>query len=127
MKGDFRNKVSFGKRIEYWIAGEMLKEGLDVYLPTVDDMGIDAVVRRKDGTFIEVQIKACSKDVREGYAADFGVKINEERKNYFFVFYSERMDTKFIMTHEEFTEETGEKVKCLEIHIRMVRNCPRKI
>ena len=37
----FRSKKAFGERIEHWIAGEMLKEGLDVYLPTVDDMGVD--------------------------------------------------------------------------------------
>ena len=34
MKGDFRNRKAFGKQIEYWIAGEMLREGLDVYLST---------------------------------------------------------------------------------------------
>jgi len=33
----------------------MLKEGIDVYFPLIDDNGIDAVIRRPDGTFIEVQ------------------------------------------------------------------------
>jgi hypothetical protein len=28
----FRNTAAFGKRIEYWIIGRMLKEGLDLYL-----------------------------------------------------------------------------------------------
>lgn len=50
----FRHSAGLGKRIEYWIAGLMLKEGIDVYMPLIDDNGIDAVVRRDDGTFIEV-------------------------------------------------------------------------
>jgi hypothetical protein len=41
----FRHSAGFGRRIEYWIIGKMLKEGLDVYVPVVDDFGIDAVIR----------------------------------------------------------------------------------
>ena len=59
----FRNLASFGKRIEFWIIGEMIKEGHDVYIPMVDDMDIDAVVRKPNGKFIEVQIKARSKNI----------------------------------------------------------------
>jgi hypothetical protein len=44
----FRHAAGFGKRIEFWIIGQMMKEGLDVYVPLVDDMAIDAVVRRTD-------------------------------------------------------------------------------
>jgi hypothetical protein len=54
----FRHSAGFGKRIEFWVIGQMLKEGLDVYIPLVDDNAIDVVVRRKDGSFVEVQIKA---------------------------------------------------------------------
>ena len=39
----FRHSAGFGKRIEYWIIGQMLKEGIDVYVPLVDDDAIDAV------------------------------------------------------------------------------------
>ena len=46
----------------------MLKEGIDCYVPLVDDDGIDVVIRKQDGSFIEVQIKARSKDVIEGDA-----------------------------------------------------------
>lgn len=49
----------------------MIKEGLDVYMPLVDDKGIDMVVRREDGTLMEVQVKARSKDVVIGDAALF--------------------------------------------------------
>jgi len=63
MAKTFRNSAAFGKRIEYWIIGNMLKEGLDVYIPMVDDDAIDAVIRRKNESFITVQIKARSKEV----------------------------------------------------------------
>ena len=59
----FRHTAGFGKRIEYWIIGNMLKEGIDVYVPMVDDFGVDAVIRTPSGKFLEVQIKARSKDV----------------------------------------------------------------
>ena len=59
----FRHSIAFGRRIEFWVIGEMMKEGLDVHIPLVDDMGIDAIVRKEDGSFIEAQIKARSKNV----------------------------------------------------------------
>ena len=102
----FRNSAGFGKRMEYWVAGLMIKEGLDVYMPLVDDMGIDIVVRREDGTFVEVQIKARSKDVIMSNAALFSAIRHEQRDNYYFVFYSERLDMFWIMTSEEFIKES---------------------
>jgi hypothetical protein len=104
----FRHAAGFGKRIEYWIIGEMLKEGLDVYVPLVDDDAIDAVIRRNDGTFITVQIKARSKDVIDRDGALFAAIPHELRENYWFVFYSERMDMKWIMTSDEFIEESDQ-------------------
>lgn len=70
MAKTFRHSAGFGKRIEYWIIGNMLKEGLDVYIPMVDDDAIDAVIRRKDESFITVQIKARSKEVVFGDAGE---------------------------------------------------------
>ncbi len=107
----FRHSAGFGKRMEYWIIGQMLKEGLDVYVPLVDDDAIDAVIRRPDGSFITVQIKARSKDVVEGDAALFAAIPHELRDNYWFVFYSERMDMMWIMTSEEFIAESNQNKK----------------
>jgi hypothetical protein len=106
MTNPFRHSAGFGKRIEYWIIGLMLKEGLDVYVPLVDDDAIDAVVRRADGSFITVQIKARSKDVVDGDAALFAAIPHELRDNYWFVFYSERLDSIWIMSSEEFVKES---------------------
>ncbi|BDS07491.1 hypothetical protein NT6N_25310 [Oceaniferula spumae] len=104
----FRHSAGFGKRIEYWIVGLMLKEGLDVYLPLVDDDAIDAVVRRDDGSFTTVQIKARSKTCKFGNGALFAAIPHEFRDNYWFVFYSERMDKIWIMTSEEFIAESSQ-------------------
>ena len=83
----------------------MLKEGLDVYLPLVDDDAIDAVIRRPDSTFTTLQIKARSKTVVAGNGALFAAIPHELRENYWFVFYSERMDLTWLMTSAEFVAE----------------------
>ena len=67
----FRHSAGFGKRMEYYLVGQMLMEDLDVYMPLVDDHGVDCVIKRADGTFIEVQIKARSSEVTDGDAKDF--------------------------------------------------------
>ena len=102
MTNTFRHNAGFGKRIEYWIVGNMLKEGLDVYLPLVADDAIDAVIRRPDGSFTTVQIKARSRDCVPGDAALFAAIPHEHRDNYWFVFYSERMDMMWILNSPEF-------------------------
>ena len=92
--------------MEYWLIGRMLREGLDVYVPLIDDFGVDAVVRKQDNQFIEIQIKARSKDVVPGDAALFAAIDHPVlRKNYYFVFYSERLDAMWIMSSEQFIKE----------------------
>ena len=105
MSPRFRNSAAFGKRMEYYLVGLMLKEGLDVYLPLVDDDAIDAVVKKPDGTFVEVQIKARSNGVKFGSAGLFAAIPHEVRANYWFIFYSERMDTTWILSSREFYKE----------------------
>lgn len=102
MSVSFRHSAAFGKRIEFYVVGLMLKEGLDVFIPLVDDDAIDAVVKRPDGRFVEIQIKARSKDVIFGDAALFAAMTHEHRKNYWFVFYSERMETIWILSSREY-------------------------
>ena len=106
MAHTFRHSAGFGKRIEYWIIGNMLKEGLDVYVPMVDDDAVDVVIKKEDGSFISVQIKARSKKVVFGDAALFATIPHEQRDDYWFIFYSERMDMMWIMTSEEFIKES---------------------
>ena len=107
----FRNSAGFGKRMEYNLVGKMLMEGLDVYLPLVDDHGVDCVIKKEDGLFIEVQIKARSNEVKEGDAALFSAIRHERTENFYFVFYSERMNTMWILSSEEFMNECATNKK----------------
>jgi hypothetical protein len=105
----FRHLAGFGKRIEFWIIGQMLKAGLDVYIPLVDDIAIDAVIRRPNGSFAEVQIKARSKDVNPGDQALFAAIRHERRSNYWFILFAEGIGpegTMWILSSEEFLAES---------------------
>ena len=118
MTTPFRHSAGFGKRIEYWIIGLMLKEGMDVYIPLVDDHAVDAIVRRKDGTIALVQIKARSKTVVFGDAALYAAIPHEHRDDYWFVFYSERLDSIWLMKSEEFIEESVQNKNGKNIGLR---------
>ena len=101
----FRHSAGFGKRMEYNLVGKMLMEGLDVYLPLVDDHGVDCVIKKEDGTFIEIQIKARSNEVAFGDAGLFAAITHDLTPNFYFVFYSERLDSMWILSSEEFLQE----------------------
>ena len=116
----FRHSAGFGKRIEYWVIGLMLKEGIDIYVPLVDDNAIDAVIRKSNGLFVEIQIKARSRTVAEGNGALFAAIPHEQRKDYFFVFYSERLDTFWIMSSEEFIKESVQNKSGKNVGLRSV-------
>ncbi|WP_281994878.1 hypothetical protein [Ruegeria faecimaris] len=100
----FRNSASFGKRIEYWVIGLLLKDGFDVFVPLVDDDGIDAIIRGRAGQKIDLQIKARSGQVKFGSSALFGVGQShpKERDGYYFLFYSERLDEMWLMSSADF-------------------------
>ena len=120
MSTSYRHAAAFGKRIEYYIIGLMLKEGLDVYMPLVDDDAIDAVIKKPNGSFVEVQIKARSKDVMFGDAALFAALKHEYRPNYWFVFYSERMDKTWILSSKEFIKESNQNKRGKNIGMRSI-------
>lgn len=120
MSISFRHLAAFGKRIEYYIIGLMLKEGLDVYMPLVDDDAIDGVVKKPDETFVEFQIKARSKNVKFGDAALFAAITHEYRPNYWFIFYSERIDKLWILSSKEFLKEANQNKKGINIGRRSI-------
>ena len=61
----------------------------------------------KNGSVALVQIKARSRDVVTGDAALFSaIDHPRERPDYWFVFYSERMEVMWIMTSAEFIESS---------------------
>lgn len=94
-----RSTASFGKRQEYIAVGELLRRGFDVYMTLVDDQQIDCIVRQERGgklRCLDIQIKARSKDAK--HAGTFAaMTIREPRKNFWFIFYSEVLDTYWII------------------------------
>lgn len=53
----FRHSAGFGKRMEYNLVGKMLMEGLDVYLPLVDDHGVDCVIKKEDEPLLRFRLR----------------------------------------------------------------------
>lgn len=65
------SRLKFGKRQEFAVISRLLKEGCDVYLPLVDERGIDCVIRKDRGRYLDVQIKARSGNCRPESIAGF--------------------------------------------------------
>lgn len=56
MTFSFRHTAGFGKRMEYYLIGQMLMEGLGHYAPLVNDHGANCVENKKeDGAFFKIQ------------------------------------------------------------------------
>jgi hypothetical protein len=110
----FFSLAGFGKRMEFWIIGEMLRQGLDVYRPLVDDKGIDALVRRPDGSCAEIQIKARSKDIAPEQAGLFAGIRCEPNPNYWFIFHAAHIGASgkmWLMTAAEFMEHASRQTQ----------------
>ena len=87
----------------------MLKANLDVYIPLVDDDGIDAILRGPDGRKIDLQIKARSSNVLFGDGALFAALTHPVvRDGYYFLFYAERMDHMWLMSSNDFIANANE-------------------
>ena len=56
-----------GKLGELWVFGKLLAAGVNVYLPLVDEEGIDAIIRRSDRRLLEIQVKSTRAKDQAGY------------------------------------------------------------
>ena len=56
-----------GKLGELWVFGKLLDKGVNVYLPLVDEEGIDAIIRKRDGSLLEMQVKWTRAKNQAGY------------------------------------------------------------
>lgn len=84
----YRDTASFGKRQEYAAIAELLTRGFDVYMTLVDDQGIDCVIRRSARRYLDIQIKARSKNAKQWHL--FAAMKFVPRSNLYFVFYTEK-------------------------------------
>lgn len=57
MSMSFRHSAGFGKRMEYKLIGDMLMEGLDCYVPLVDDHGVDCVIKKVMEHLLKFKLK----------------------------------------------------------------------
>ena len=108
----FRDSASFGKRQEFVAIAELLRRGFDVYLTLVDDKQIDCLVRREvkgKPVYLDIQIKARSKRCNLQNAGGFaGLKVLKPRANFFFLFYSERLDTYWVLPSTKLVREASQ-------------------
>mgnify|MGYP001155232085 FL=1 len=50
--------IEKGKLGELCVFRRLIERGAMPFLPIADIRGVDAVVRKKDGTYVEIQVKA---------------------------------------------------------------------
>ena len=103
-----RSRVSFGKRAEFKVIAKLLENKFDVYIPLVDDHGVDAIIKTEKGEFREIQIKARSREVKLGNSAIFAALEYSVRKDYYFIFYSEILDTYWLFESKQLFDLTYE-------------------
>jgi hypothetical protein len=70
-----------GKQAEFFVFGELMRRGFDLYLPVIDT-GIDALIRLPDGMCQEIQVKSTQAEDQAGY---FNVDDLEPRASLFIV------------------------------------------
>ncbi len=95
----YRDTASFGKRQEYSVIAELLKRGFDVYMTLVDDQGIDCVIRLDETRYLDIQIKARSKDAQ--YWSSFSSSLFTPRDNLLFIFYTEKNDSYWVIPSKD--------------------------
>ncbi|MEO9038942.1 MAG: hypothetical protein ABI265_02830 [Gallionella sp.] len=90
----FRDTASYGKRQEYIAVAELLRRDFDVYMTLVDDQGIDCVIRLNEKRYLDIQIKARSKNAKNWNV--FSAMTFTARNNLYFIFYTEKNDSYWI-------------------------------
>lgn len=95
---------NLGKSTEMLVASMLLAENREVYLPAVDDHGVDLIVRSltsEDGhaEFQELQVKSLSTG---GLFA--AIKCENPRPNYWFVFHVKDIDRTWLINSTDFVK-----------------------
>ncbi len=92
-----------GKSSELIVAGELLRYGLDVYLPCVDDRAIDLLIRVEDHAGVrhyDVQVKSV-----RGYNRIVGLKDIDIKSNRYILIlhyrHDEKADEFFYLTRDQ--------------------------
>ena len=100
--GKLEKPQQVGKLGEQLVIAELLKRGLDVYLPIVDIHGIDAIIRTERGKYLDIQIKTRDKITRHRELID--VRKLDARENLFIIAYFLKDDRYWIFPSKVFKE-----------------------
>lgn len=92
-----------GKIGENIVIGELLKRGLEVYLPVVD-AGVDCVIRGNSGKFYTVQIKTRATEGRGRNI--FDVRNFQPSPDFFIVIHSALTDETYVLPSEVFEQHS---------------------
>lgn len=105
-----QKEIRGGKSSELMVAGELVRRGIDVYFPCVDDQGIDMILtggppdRRK---YFEVQIKSV-----KGYNRIVGLRaVSDKPDNFLLIIHyrhDNRQDEFFWLTRDQAREHAVE-------------------
>jgi len=98
----YRDTASFGRRQEYSVIAELLKRDFDVYMTLVDDQGIDCVIRLNDERYLDIQIKARSKEAKQWNF--FAAMSFDVRDNFYFIFYTEKNNNFWVISSKDVKE-----------------------
>jgi hypothetical protein len=83
------------------------QRGFDVYISLVDDQGIDCIIRKngpEGPKYLDIQIEVRSSKCKPLDTGRFApMTINDPRENYLFIFYSERLDTYWVINSMDIT------------------------
>ena len=86
-------KLNLGRATELKIISMLLNEDREVYLPVVDDHGVDVLVASKNhNNYQELQIKSLS--IGGLFTA---ITCNNPRQNYWFLFYVKQHDSMWLI------------------------------
>ena len=120
MTSKYKSSIAFGKAQEFRVVSELLKRGFQVFLPVVDDEGVDLLVRNRIGKYIEVQIKARSANAKNSH---FFSRLSVKPKdNYYFIFFTEKDENFWIIPSEEL-EKIAVKNKGAKIKVNILLSC----
>jgi len=73
-----------GKRAEFLVLGELISQECELYLPIIDK-GIDAILRKKDGTYVEIQVKSTEKETQAGCFNIWDLDLIRPEESFFIV------------------------------------------
>ena len=103
MNDVMNTRLRAGKSSELIVAGELIRHGIDVYVPCVDDQAIDLVIRAGGPDrirYYDVQVKSS-----RGYNRIIGLKSIEGRKGRYILVIHYRHDNKpdefFYLTEQQ--------------------------